>query len=140
MLEGASRIGTPTRIVVLTMHDEPAHLRRAMKMGAAGYILKNGGRRELMQALETVMAGGRYVQGDLAAAMVDTEDQTGAVTDREREILKLVADGAENKQVARSLGLSEETVKSYLRNLFARWEVTSRAEAVATAIRLGIVD
>ncbi|CAN5709966.1 MAG: response regulator [Acidimicrobiia bacterium] len=140
VLEFAGRSATATRIVILSMHDEAAHLRRAMKMGAAGYVLKNGGRRELLQALETVMAGGKYVQGSLAASIVDAEEGLAAITEREREILMLVADGAENKQLARTLGLSEETVKSYLRNLFARWGVTSRAEAVATAIRLGIID
>jgi DNA-binding NarL/FixJ family response regulator len=140
VLESAGRAGIATRIVILSMHDEPAHLRRAMRMGAAGYILKSGGRRELVQALETVIAGGRYVQGDLAGSLVEFDDGSGAITDRERQILVMVAAGAENKQVARELGLSEETVKSYLRNLFTRWGVTSRAEAVATAIRLGIID
>ena len=140
VLDAANRHATSTRIVILTMHDEPAHLRKAMKMGAAGYVLKNGGRRELIQALEAVMSGSRYIQGSLASSLVDTTDGAGSITGREREILAMVANGAENKQVARSLGLSEETVKSYLRNLFTRWGVTSRAEAVATAIRLGIID
>jgi DNA-binding NarL/FixJ family response regulator len=140
VLDAANRHATSTRIVILTMHDEAAHLRKAMKMGAAGYVLKNGGRRELIQALEAVMSGGRYIQGNLASSLVDTTEGAASITGREREILAMVADGAENKQVARSLGLSEETVKSYLRNLFTRWGVTSRAEAVATAIRLGIID
>ncbi|MBA2725403.1 MAG: response regulator transcription factor [Actinobacteria bacterium] len=140
VLEAANRLATSTRVVILTMHDEAAHLRKAMKMGAAGYVLKNGGRRELILALEAVISGGRYIQGDLASTLVEAADDAGSITAREREILEMVADGAENKQVARSLGLSEETVKSYLRNLFTRWGVTSRAEAVATAIRLGIID
>jgi DNA-binding NarL/FixJ family response regulator len=122
------------------MHDESAHLRRALQLGAAGYILKSGGRRELLQALETVSSGRRFVQGDLAANLADDAEQTAVITPRERQILALVAEGSENKQIARRLGIAEDTVKTYLRNLFTRWGVTSRAEAVATALRLGVID
>lgn len=140
VLDTAQRRQLPTRILILTMHDEPAHLRRALQLGASGYILKSGGRRELLAALDAVRAGKRFVQGDLAAELADASESAAALTSRERQILGLVADGKENKQIARELGLAEDTIKTYLRNLFTRWSVSSRAEAVATAIRLGIIE
>ena len=140
VLNAARRQEARTQVIVLTMHDESAHLRRALQLGAAGYILKSGGRRELLQALEAVSAGKRFVQGDLAANLADDAEQSAVITPRERQILALVAEGSENKQIARRLGIAEDTVKTYLRNLFTRWGVTSRAEAVATALRLGVID
>lgn len=140
VLDTAQRRQLPTRILVLTMHDEPAHLRRALQLGAAGYILKNGGRRELLAALDAFAAGKRFVQGDLAAELADVSGFAAGITARERQILALVADGKENKQIAKQLGLAEDTIKTYLRNLFTRWSVSSRAEAVATAIRLGVIE
>lgn len=139
VLDVARRESLPTRIIVMSMHDEPSHVRRAIKMGAAGYLLKSSGREELLKAIEAVSAGSRYVQGELASVLFDDEPRA-RIAPREREILVLVANGAENKQIARELGLSQDTVKSYLRNLFARWDVTSRAEAVAMGIRLGVID
>ncbi len=140
VLEGMGTRTPATRIVVLTMHDEPALVRRALALGASAYVLKNGGRTEIMRALDTAHSGGRYVQSDLAASVADSSGNGRTITPRERDILQCVARGMENRQVARTLGISEETVKSYLRNLFARWHVTSRAEAVAIAIRLGVID
>ncbi|MDH4115951.1 MAG: response regulator transcription factor [Acidimicrobiia bacterium] len=139
VLDTARRERLDTRVLVMSMHDEPSHVRRALKMGACGYVLKNSGRDELLRAIDAVAAGNRYVQGDLAAVLID-EEARAEIAPREREILVLVADGAENKQIARELGLSQETVKSYLRNLFARWDVSSRAEAVAMGIRLGVIE
>lgn len=140
VLDTARRTGSPTRIVVMSMHDESSHVRRALALGASAYILKNSGRRELWRAIESAVAGDRYVQGDLVGALAEDDAASVGITDRERQILTMVAEGLENKQIARALDLSEETVKSYLRNLFARWDVSSRAEAVAIAIRLGIIE
>lgn len=140
VLDTARRTGSPTRIVVMSMHDESSHVRRALALGASAYILKNSGRRELWRAIESVVAGDRYVQGDLVGALAEDDAASVGITDRERQILTMVAEGLENKQIARAIDLSEETVKSYLRNLFARWDVSSRAEAVAIAIRLGIIE
>jgi DNA-binding NarL/FixJ family response regulator len=140
VLAEAADLGVATPIVVMSMHDEPTHVRRALRLGAAGYVLKSSGVDELCRALDTVVHGGRYVQGDLAAVLLDDGEQGATITPREKEILGLVAEGLENKQIGRTLRLSEATVKSYLKNLFARWNVSSRAEAVAIAIRLGIID
>lgn len=140
VLAEADRRSLPTRILVMSMHDEPTVVRHALKLGAAGYLLKSAGRAELLRAIATVTEGGRYVQGDLAMALAGEDERAATVTPREREVLALVADGLENRQIAKAMGISEETVKSYLKNLFTRWDVGSRAEAVAVALRLGLID
>lgn len=132
------------RVLMLSMHDQPGYVRRAVELGAAGYLLKSSGRDELLRAIRTVADGGVYLQGELmeplVANMTGTSGPPGRISPRERQVLQLIADGYENKQVATELGLSGATVKSYLRGIFERLEVTSRAEAVAVALRLGVIE
>ena len=146
-LEALEKIGRnlpQIRVLMLSMHDEPGYVRRAIELGAAGYLLKSAGRDELLQAIRTVADGGVYIQGELVKPLVSNVARAGGrsghLSPREREVLQLVADGSENKQIATDLGLSEATVKSYLRGIFERLEVTSRAEAVAVGLRLGVIE
>lgn len=142
-LEALSRIraDTPTtRVVILTMHDDPAYVREAVESGASGYLLKSTGRDELLRALRATQQGGAYFQGELAGTLLSPQSPPQpSLSPREREVLQLVADGMENKQIARALAISEATVKSYLKNVFGRFEVHSRAEAVAVGLRMGII-
>lgn len=131
------------RVIVLSMHDQPAYVRRAIELGASGYLLKNTGRDELVRALETVSDGGTYLQGDVVAPLItDVAANTSALrlSPREREVLQLVAHGLENKQIAVELNISEATVKTYLRGIFERFDASSRAEAVAVGLREGIIE
>lgn len=141
------RIGSDmpqVRVLMLSMHDQPGYVRRAVELGAAGYLLKSSGREELLRAIRMVADGGVYIQGDLmeplVADMTGASGSPGRISPRERQVLQLIANGYENKQVATELGLSEATVKSYLRGIFERLEVASRAEAVAVALRLGVIE
>ncbi len=131
------------RVIVLTMHDQPAYVRKAISLGAAGYVLKNAGRQGLLAALGVVADGGTYFPGEVVAALAATgpvPDGGPSLSPRETEVLQLIADGMENKQIATELGLSEATVKGYLRNVFDRLGASSRAEAVATALRHGMIS
>lgn len=134
------------RVVVLTMHDEPGYVRRAIELGAAGYLLKNAGEDELVQALSAVMEGHAYLQGEITRSFLDDVAGRGApgpqssLSPRELEVLQLVADGLENKQIARRLGVSEATVKTYLKSVFTALGVNGRAEAAAMGLRLGIIE
>lgn len=128
-------------VVMLSMHDDPVFVRRSLEVGAHGYVLKSAGSEELARALVVVSNGGLHVQGEVTKSLVaDSGDRQPHLSPREREIVALVADGLENKQVARELGISETTVKTHLRNAFDRLGVTSRSEAVAAALRLGLID
>jgi DNA-binding NarL/FixJ family response regulator len=132
------------RVLMLSMHDQPGYVKRAIELGAAGYVLKNIGRKELVAALEVVMAGGTYLPPELMepflAELGGSAGPIGSLSPRERQVLQLVADGNENKQIARHLGIAEPTVKTYLRGVFTRLDVSSRAEAVAVGIRLGLIE
>lgn len=133
------------KVIILSMHDDSAYIRRAVELGASGYLLKSTGREELERALGVVHAGGAYVQGEVTRPLLDAmmgvaDDETPALSPREQEILQLVARGRENKQIARDLGISEATVKTHIKSIFARLEVRSRAEAVAVGLRLGIIE
>lgn len=144
VLERLVEIAPQVRVLMLSMHDQPAYVRRAMELGAAGYVLKSAGREELLTALRVVAEDGTYLPSELMepliAGVTGRAGTTGKLSPRERQVLQLVADGYENKQIAAELELSEATVKTYLRGVFERLEVSSRAEAVAVGLRLGVIE
>jgi DNA-binding NarL/FixJ family response regulator len=132
------------RVLMLSMHDQPGYVRRAIELGASGYLLKSAGRDEILAAITAVSEGETYIQGrlmqPLLAAVTGSPRQTGQLSPREQQVLQLIADGSENKQIARELELSEATVKTYIRGVFERLDVSSRAEAVAVGLRVGIIE
>lgn len=132
------------RVLMLSMHDQPGYVRRAIELGASGYLLKSAGRDEVLAAISSVSEGGTYIQASLMEPLLadatGVSRQTGRLSPREQEVLQLIADGSENKQIARHLGLSEATIKTYIRGVFDRLDVSSRAEAVAVGLRIGIID
>lgn len=144
VLQRVSGTMPQVRVLMLSMHDEPGYVRRAIELGAAGYLLKSAGRGEILHAMRTVSDGGVYIQGELMGPLVSdlggSRVQSGSLSPRESEVLQLVANGFENKQVATELGLSEATVKSYLRGIYERLDVAGRAEAVAVGLRLGVIE
>jgi DNA-binding NarL/FixJ family response regulator len=132
------------RVLMLSMHDQPGYVRRAIELGASGYLLKSAGRDEILAAITAVSEGETYIQGrlmePLLADVTGSPRQTGRLSPREQQVLQLIADGSENKQIARELGLSEATVKTYIRGVFERLGVSSRAEAVAVGLRIGVIE
>ena len=132
------------RVLMLSMHDQPGYVRRAIELGASGYLLKNAGRDEILAAIGAVSEGETYIQGSLMepllADVTGVRTPTGRLSPREQQVLQLIANGSENKQIARELALSEATVKTYVRGVFDRLDVSSRAEAVAVGLRLGVIE
>ncbi len=143
-LERLREVAPGLRVIILTMHDQPAYLRRAIELGAAGYVLKNTGREELVKALEVVARGDAYLQGELARPLVSelVEDEGGRrlLDERERQVLQLVARGLDNRAIGEEIGTSEATVKNVLGSVFEALGVKTRAEAVAVGLRLGIIE
>jgi DNA-binding NarL/FixJ family response regulator len=132
-------------VIVLSMHDKVVYVKRAVELGANGYLLKSAGKDELVRAIGIVAGGGSYVQGELTGVILESATSSAADTrprlsNREHQVLSRVAQGEENKQIASALGISEATVKTYLKSIFERLEVHSRAEAVAVGLRLGIIE
>lgn len=144
VLERVGQLLPQVTVLMLSMHDEPGYVRRAIELGASGYLLKSAGRDELLRAIRSVADGGVYIQGELVQPLISAAGTSklapGRLSPRETEVLQLVANGFENKQVATELGLSEATVKTYMRGIFERLEVASRAEAVAVGLRLGVIE
>jgi DNA-binding NarL/FixJ family response regulator len=143
-----NELGSSTPVVVLTMHDDDASVDRALGLGAAGYILKSAPRDEMLRALRAAAGGGAYVQPSLAkpllarhlTAVTPTTDEAVAhLTPRQLQLLRAIASGRSNKELAHELGISEATVKGYLKDLYARLEVGSRAGAVAYGMRHGLI-
>ena len=131
------------KVIILSMHGEPAYVRRAVELGAAGYLLKSSDRDQLIGALAAVAAGKSYIQGEVTETLMKTISGKAAgslLSPRETEILALVSRGFENKQIAVELGVSEATVKTHLKGVFSRLEVSSRAEAAAVGLRLGLIE
>lgn len=144
VLERIGQVLPQVAVLMLSMHDEPGYVRRAIELGASGYLLKSAGRDELLRAIRSVADGGVYIQGELVEPLIapgrTSDAASGRLSPREREVLQLVANGFENKQVATELALSEATVKTYMRGIFERLDVASRAEAVAVGLRLGVIE
>ncbi len=126
------------RIVVLTTYDGDVQAFQAMKAGAAAYLLKSSLRKELVDAIRDVHAGRRRVSPGMAEkiAVHSVDDR---LSDREVELLRLVAEGHPNKLIARDLSISEETVKAHLKSIFGKLDVADRTHAVTVALRRGII-
>jgi two-component system response regulator NreC len=137
------RAGSPdTRIVVLTMQDEPALAQATLRAGASGYVVKDAAGNELVQAVELALAGGTYLHPQLGAriAAQEPDSQRGDdLSDREREVLKLIALGHTNAEIAENLFLSVRTVESHRAHIQQKLRLTTRAELVRYALDSGLI-
>jgi DNA-binding NarL/FixJ family response regulator len=135
----ALRAATPElRVLMFTTFDGDEDVYRAMQAGAYGYVLKSAPREELLIAIRTVAAGKRYLPPALAARLA-SRLSTQNLSAREIEVLRFVGRGRANKQIGAELGISEETVKRHVSNIFAKMGVADRAQATAEALRRGII-
>ena len=142
------RISPRTQVLVLTACDEKEEHVRAFKLGAKGVVLKDSARQTLMQAIQTVCTGQVWVDPRMAGVLVEelshippgggsTRDENG-LTERELEIVRLVASGYKNKEVGQTLTISERTVKTHLTNVFQKLGVRDRVGLVMYALRHGL--
>lgn len=139
-------------ILVLTVSDNEADLFAAMKFGATGYILKNTEPEELIQAIFHVVQGGAIISPFMATKLLAefqgvearvatelTRETDAKLSPREDEVLRLVSQGATNKEIADSLFISENTVKTHLRNIMEKLHLANRSQAAAYAVKRGLV-
>ena len=129
-----SRRGSSTKVLIVTTFARSGYLRRALDAGVAGYVLKDAPVGDLVGALRTVVGGRRVVAPELAVAAWDAEDP---LTERERDVLRLAADGLPNADIAARLHLAEGTVRNYLSAVITRLGVRNRTEAAERARRQG---
>ena len=127
------------RIIVLTTYSGDAQAVRALKAGASGYMLKSMVRKELVETIRSVHAGKKKIPPEIAVEMAEhhTDD---ALTEREIEVLREVADGNANKMVAHHLAVSEETVKAHMKSILSKLGANDRTHAVTIALKRGIIN
>jgi two-component system NarL family response regulator len=140
-----------TRIIVLTVSDEEDDLYEAIKAGASGYLLKEISMEEVGDAVESVMAGNSLITPSMASKLLteftalarQAASKTTSpprLTDRELQVLRLIATGMSNREIAGELTISENTVKNHVRNILEKLHLHSRVEAVMYALRENIID
>ena len=143
-------VAPTARIIMLTVSDEEADLYDAVKNGASGYLLKDSSIDEVAQAVRVVADGQSLISPSMAIKLLDEFKQMSRsdrqqvpsprLTDRELEVLKLVAQGLNNREIAKRLFISENTVKNHVRNILEKLQLHSRMEAVMYAVREKLLD
>lgn len=146
-----------TSILMVTMHENPDYLFEALRVGAAGYVLKDATREDLLSAIRRVLSGESPLDPELAARLLrrlahEVQEPTGTspeperaepsqpLTPREIEVLELLALGQTNRQIAKTFVISANTVKRHVENIIAKLEVSDRTQAVVRALESGIVS
>ncbi len=137
------------KVLMLTMHDSRNHIEKLLKAGASGYVLKNTGIEELQTAIETVVGGKTYYSPEVTQRIMEgfqqkrkVESEYGEVdiTDREKEVLALIAQEFTTSEIAEKLFISPHTVESHRKNLISKLGVRSAAGLVKYAVQMGLVD
>jgi two-component system response regulator NreC len=141
---------TSVRVLVLTAHNTEEYIRAALNAGAHGYVLKDSGRADLLEAIRVVVAGGQYLCASVSARVVSgfvhgTEAKSAAspeslVTLREKQVLTRIAQGHSNKVIARDLGLSVKTVEKHRSNLMRKLTLHNAAAVTLFALRHGFIE
>jgi len=139
-----------TAVVILTGHEEDEHVFEGIKAGAQGYLLKDSEPEDLARAIRTVHAGNTIIAPDLAQKMLNTfEGGTSGrgsrvapppLTERELEVIRALARGMSDRQIAHSLGISEKTVRNHASNIYRKLHIFDRTQAVIYAVREGVID
>jgi DNA-binding NarL/FixJ family response regulator len=138
-----------TRVLVLTQYDDPEYVRRFLKAGVSGYVLKKAAGTELVSAIRAVQTGSSYLSPQIAGTVIEgylkgqelteTEDVYERLTDREKQVLKLVAEGYSNSEIASMLSLSVKTVMGHRENVMEKLGIHSRTELIKYAIKHGLI-
>lgn len=130
-------------VVILTTYDDDAYIVQGLQAGARGYLLKDASREAILSAVRAAARGETLLPPQVAARVVAHLDApappAGPLSEREREVLALVAAGQRNKEIADQLGITERTVKAHLAGIFNKLGATSRAEAIARAMAGGLL-
>jgi len=136
--------GNSARVLVVTSFTEHRTVVPALRAGAVGYVYKDVDPDALAGAIRAVHAGHVLLQPELAQALLSeeppAEGRAAALTDRENEVLALIADGRSNREIARALHLSEKTVKTHVSNILMKLDLADRTQAALFAVRSGLVS
>jgi len=139
--------GGRTKVLALSMHDQQSYVEEALRAGASGYVHKNASAEDLFSAIDAVRIGESYLSPTVTQKVVDAIARPGdrpasavsALTQREREVLKLIADGLSSKEIAAQLGVSLKTIESHRANLMDKLDIHKVSGLVRFAVRAGLV-
>jgi DNA-binding NarL/FixJ family response regulator len=136
-----ARSAPDTAVVLYTAYGDRALLTEAIDAGARGFVLKEAPLADLVRAVQLIADGGSYVDPVLAGALAtaDAAAHLPALTQRERDVLRLLADGLTNEEIGAQLFISPETVRTHIRKAMAKLEADTRTQAVATALRQSLI-
>ena len=135
-IEAIRKSSPRAKIIVLTTYSGDAMARRALNAGASGYILKHMLRIDLIGTIRSVFSGARSIPPEIAAGLVERMG-TRDLTEREIEVLRVLADGNSNKMIAEALHISEDTVKAHIKNILQKLDASDRTHAVTIALQRG---
>ena len=141
------RNGSGTKVLVLSMHDNRSFVEEVLRAGASGYVLKDAASSDLLRAVDAVRAGDSFLSPTITQQVVEAIAHPGerpaaaleSLTEREREVLTLIAEGLSSKQIATQLGVSLKTVESHRANLMDKLDIHKVSGLVRFAIRAGLV-
>jgi DNA-binding NarL/FixJ family response regulator len=141
LVRRAEKAKLPTRIILYTGYGDRALLTEAIDAGARGFLMKEAPLVDLVRAVEIVSRGGTYVDPVLAGVFAASQANGGTpeLTQREREVLRLLADGHSNEEIGRRLFISPETVRTHIRKAMTKLDADTRTQAVAKALRLSLI-
>jgi DNA-binding NarL/FixJ family response regulator len=132
------RANVNARVIILTSFETDEDIYRAVQAGAQGYLLKDTSLKLMVEAIETVHEGRRYIPREIAVRLAERM-MRASLTSRELEILKMLPRGLTNKQIGTVLGISDNTVKNHVNSIIEKLEVSDRTEAATTAIQRGLI-
>jgi DNA-binding NarL/FixJ family response regulator len=135
-----ARLRPATRVLVLTMHDDPAYVDSALAAGASGYVVKKAADLELLSAIRAVSRGRHAVDATLTTGGSHSTPSRGRLSRRESEVLRLLGQGLTNRQVAAQLRLSVKTAETYRARLYEKLGFSDRADLVSYALRMGVLE
>jgi DNA-binding NarL/FixJ family response regulator len=139
-IEATARLTTnfpDIAVLILSMHDKLEYVTQAMQAGARGYVLKDAPGKDIVLAIDTVVAGGIYYSAAVARQLARPATQDNQLTSREQEVLRHIANGESNKQIARALDLSVRTVETHRLNIKRKLGIEGQAELIKFAVQHG---
>jgi len=143
-ITGSKNYKNKPKIIILSMFDDENHIAESIKAGATGYITKDSSSEEILEAIDRVVKGELFIQRKVTPRFVKSfsnfDNKDNAFTLREIELIKYVAKGLANKEIARTVNSSEKTVKNQLNIIFDKLEVVNRAQLVTEAIKKNIIN
>ena len=142
------KAGCQSKILVLSMHESRAYVEEVLRAGASGYVVKNSASKDVHNAIDAVRSGASYLSPAITQQVVDAIARPGdagpsgvsMLTEREREVLKLIAEGLSSKEIAAELGVSLKTIDSHRSNLMEKLDIHKVSGLVRFAIRAGLVE